>query len=291
MPQQHSIDQPSHDFVKMADPPAPTPTLPQVVNELKILHARVSELSEVKKVAENLSTQVTLLLQQANAPAQGKKQQLPAPPTFDGSKWDTWKPYVKAKMDVDGVAIGPVKAQFWYLYGCLDAKIQSMVLPLAEQDGEATPEAILATLARIYDDPNKKEKAAEKLTKMRQHQDEAFSAYLARFERTLYQADAQSWPDPAKLAALRTGLSNELKKKLEVQLILPTNYHDFVKALHQLAHGAPAASSAGHSHGNWNKEHKSEPQINTIGAMHSRSMKELLDAPSSDEEDSGGQDN
>lgn len=58
------------------------------------------------------------------------------------------------------------------------------MLPLA--NGEATPKAILITLARIYDNLNKKEKAAEKLTKIRQHNEEAFNAYLARFKRTLY---------------------------------------------------------------------------------------------------------
>jgi hypothetical protein len=93
-----------------------------VGNEMKILH---TQLSEVKKVTDNLSTktdnlstktdklstQVTLLLQHlnqggANAPPQGhaqaKEQQLPAPSTFDGNKWDTWKPYMEAKIKVDG---------------------------------------------------------------------------------------------------------------------------------------------------------------------------------------------
>jgi hypothetical protein len=50
----------------------------------------------------------------------------------------------------------------------------------------------------------------------------------------LYESDAIDWPDTAKIALLRTGLSTNLKNKLSVQLSLPAEYEKFVHTLHTL---------------------------------------------------------
>lgn len=186
-----------------------------------------------------LSTQVTLLLQHIknhsnNAPNQAKKQQLPTPEQFTGVKWDTWKTYAQAKIHIDGTAIGSLEAHYWYLYSCLGSNIKSLFLPPTDP-AAASPTYLLESLERVYQDPNKADKAVDRLAKMTQMQEEGFSAYLGRFERTLFEAEAQGLPDLAKISALRTGLSVNLKKRLEVQLILPSRYEDFVKALHQLS--------------------------------------------------------
>jgi hypothetical protein len=138
-----------------------------------------------------------------------------------------------------------------------------LLLP-ATDPATASPTNLLDALERVYEDPNKADKAADLLSKMTQMQEEAFSAYLARSERTLFEFGAQGWPGLAKISALRTGLNVNLKKKLEVQLILPSRYEDFVKALHQLSQGLqrgtapPRNSGSGDSHFHNNKEHKSE---------------------------------
>jgi hypothetical protein len=112
-----------------------------------------------------------------------------------------------------------------------------MVLPLATTSTSPTADAILEALACVYDDPNRASKAADRLTsgKIKQSSDEPFSAYLARYEKTLYEAGAQDWPDLVKIFTLRSGLEDVLKRNLEVQLAIPAEYDPFVKALHQLA--------------------------------------------------------
>lgn len=127
----------------------------EIIAEVKKLaksdEATQAHVNKLEALNTTLVNQVTLLLNQprneaGNAPAQAsnapKKQQLPAPQQFDGTKWDTWKPYIEAKMEVDGGAIGGAQARFWYIYGCLNSKIQAMVLPLASST--ATPADILA---------------------------------------------------------------------------------------------------------------------------------------------------
>ena len=59
------------------------------------------------------------------------RARLPDPEKFARSiyKFDTWLPSIKAKLRVDGEAIGDAIAQFYYIYLNLDSSVQSMVLP------------------------------------------------------------------------------------------------------------------------------------------------------------------
>jgi hypothetical protein len=59
------------------------------------------------------------------------RARLPDPDKFAGStyKFDTWLPSVRAKLRVDGEAIGDAIAQFYYVYLNLEASVQAMVLP------------------------------------------------------------------------------------------------------------------------------------------------------------------
>jgi hypothetical protein len=166
------------------------------------------------------------------------KPVLPDPEKFNGTvyRWDTWYPQVKAKLRIDAEAISSAEAQFHYVYGNLESKVQALVLPQlhrAERMQAWDPQSILTQLARIYEDPNRTTKAQAKLHSLRQG-DDNFATYLAKFERLLYEGDAIDWPNTAKIALLRTGLSVPLKNKLSFQLSLPAEYEKFVHTLHTL---------------------------------------------------------
>lgn len=80
----------------------------------------------VNKVAA-LESQVAMLEQRLLG---RPKARLPDPEKFTGAaRYDTWLPLIKAKLRIDADAIGNDEAQFFYLYGNLDSKIQAMVLP------------------------------------------------------------------------------------------------------------------------------------------------------------------
>jgi hypothetical protein len=191
------------------------------------------------------------------------------------------------------------KAQYWYVYGCLDSKIQALILPTATAGANVGPDLILTALARVYDDPNRASRAAERLTKINQFSDESFTAFLARFERILYEAGAQDWPDLARISALRNGLGPNLMKKLDVQITVPDKYNDFVKVLNQLAGGSrftAPSSTHGHQgnggHGSGFQRHHSPANFGgtkvedgAIGVVEAPipSMKALLFADTDDE--------
>ena len=58
------------------------------------------------------------------------KPRLPDPKEFDGKafRYDTWLPSIRAKLRVDGQAIGDAVAQFYYVYLNLEPLVQSTVL-------------------------------------------------------------------------------------------------------------------------------------------------------------------
>ncbi|KAE9566275.1 hypothetical protein CGMCC3_g17554 [Colletotrichum fructicola] len=139
---------------------------------------------------ESLQQQIDALKAERTA---RPRQVLPTCAKFNGrsSDWDTWILAMKAKLKVDGLAIGNDDSQLYYVYSSLDSNVQAM------------------HLERIFDDPNKAKKAGQRLRDLEQRQS-SLSRYLATFERTLYEANADSWPDDAKITALTGGLNKEL---------------------------------------------------------------------------------
>ncbi|KAH0434379.1 pol-like protein [Colletotrichum camelliae] len=171
--------------------------------------------AQLFSMIESLQQQIDALKTERTA---RPRQVLPTCAKFNGrsSDWDTWILAMKAKLKVDGLAIGNDDSQLYYVYSSLDSNVQAMVLPFH--------------LERIFDDPNKAKKAGQRLRDLEQRQS-SLSRYLATFERTLYEANADSWPDDAKITALTGGLNKEVKQKLNTQLTLPTKYDDFIRVL------------------------------------------------------------
>lgn len=238
--------------------------------QIQALHAQVqSLLSQLN----NLTTAL------ANKPARRPKPCLPDPEKFSGSQitWDTWLPSIQAKLRIDGEAIGGPEAQFFYLYGRLDGKVQALVMPqlqVAEDQQQYDPAALLRQLARLYDDPHKIRDAEDKLQSLQQSED-PLPTYLAKFERLLYKAKANLWPDTTKIALLRKGLNKPARDRLDTQVLIPDKYDDFVALLQKLS-GRSSGSGSGtrlnHS------GPKPEPmQIGTIGAISVKERFEQLE--------------
>lgn len=101
---------------------------------------------------------------------------------------------MKAKLQIDRDAIKSSEAQLYYIYSSLSSKVQSLILTFvqqAQESGEWQPLALLEYLGRIYNDPNKVQKAEQRLLDMRQ-KSTSISTYLPQFKRVLYKADANT---------------------------------------------------------------------------------------------------
>jgi hypothetical protein len=129
-----------------------------------------------------------------------------------------------------------------------------MVLPqLAQAEASNVWDytTILDQLTRVYDNPNKVQEAEDKLLSIKQGTD-SVPAYVAKFERVLYEASGQNWPDVNKISTFRNGLNSTIRSRLSQQLSLPRKYPDFVKVVQQLAgrsSHAPTSRNATNHHG------------------------------------------
>jgi hypothetical protein len=233
------------------------------------------QLTALQTIVATLQTQVGQLqaeiqsLRTTSTPSRPKPA-LPDPEKFNGQshRFDTWLPSIRAKLRVDGTAIGDSIAQFYYVFLNLESHVQAMVLPQLAQAEESTTwdfNTILGQLSRVYDNPNKVQEAEDKLLSLRQGTD-SIPAYISKFERVLYEARGQDWPDINKISIFRNGLSSIIRNRLSQQLILPSIYPEFIRIVQQLAGRASSstnlsANPPGLSTGSGNSHLHSHPQV------------------------------
>jgi hypothetical protein len=153
------------------------------------LAAAITELqAEVQRQRDEL-----VLLRSAKTSR--PKASLPDPEKFNGQtyKFDTWLSSIKAKLRVDGDVISDATARFYYVYLNLESHVQAIVLPqlsTAEDNSAYDYTTILDQLVRVYDNPNKVLEAEDKLYALKQGTD-SLPAFIAKFERVLYEARGQ----------------------------------------------------------------------------------------------------
>lgn len=245
----------------------------QLANELRD-QLRAELIAEFSTTIDNLRAELRAKqappLASTSSSTRRPKASLPDPEKFTGSsiKFDTWDAAIRAKLAIDGSAIGDATAQFYYVYLNLDSKVQAMVLPqlaTARDTGVHDYNTILDQLRRVYDNPNKVQEAEDRLLSIKQGED-SLPTYIAKFERILYEAKGQDWPDVTKISTFRKGLNNQLRNRLTQQLNLPRTYVEFLRVVQQLAgySFAPSASTTHPTNNNGDRMDLSQVELGTI---------------------------
>lgn len=249
---------------------------------LSIMDSIQIAIAELQAEVQRQRNEIQFLRNQPpdQKPKTKPKPSLPDPEKFSGQsyKFDTWLPSIKAKLRIDSESIGDPVAQFYYVYLNLDSQVQAMVLPQLSQAEESQSwnyMTILDQLSRVYDNPNKVQEAEDKLLSLKQG-NESLHAYIAKFERILYEARGQNWPDVNKISTFRNGLSSTIRGRLSQQLNLPRSYPDFIRVVQQLAGRSlssfPQASTPGNGSGNY---HSEPMDLNAITTQQQRELREL----------------
>jgi hypothetical protein len=65
----------------------------------------------------------------------------------------------------------------------------------------------------VYNNPNKVQEVEDKLLSLKQGTD-SIRAYIDKFERVLYKASGQDWPDINKISVFWNGLSSTVRNRL-----------------------------------------------------------------------------
>jgi hypothetical protein len=255
----------------------------QFQNSIDNLQARIHQLEqEILRLRIAASASTTFSTTPLPPTISRPRARLPDPVKFDRKqhRFRVWLLEIKAKLRVDDESIGDATAKFFYVYGCLDPTVQVMVLPqlaIAEQQKSWDYNTILGQLSRVYNNPNEVFEAEEALHAVKQG-DQPLPAYIAKFERLLFEAKGQDWPDANKTITFRSGLSSSLRKSLSTQLALPTDYPGYLSVVQQLNRRlfvspsgfAAAHAQAAHAHVS-DKMDLSAVNISSVNAIRARS--------------------
>lgn len=135
------------------------------------------------------------------------------------------------------------------------------MLPFIQKgtDEEWSPESLVNHLRRTYDDPNKKKKAGQSLIKLSQGGTNVV-VYIPQFEKVLFEAGADNWPDDAKITTLVSGLNKWTRQRIDSQATIPTTYDTFVRMLQTLGNQF--------GEGNGNGRHNDNGYENSTNGKH-----------------------
>lgn len=194
------------------------PTLMLLVQQLQ--QELQNQRIEIQSLRTDLNTsrsEVQQLQIQLLSTKPAPRSRLPDPPRFDGKPYSlrTWLPSIRAKLRSDQLVGADA---FDYVWDRLEQPQQASVLHLrqsAEDSQSWDPEAIFSFFQRLCHNPREQQESIQRFSSVRQRDDESLIAYLARFERLAYEANATTWPDISRLVTLHRGLRPTLRQTLE----------------------------------------------------------------------------
>lgn len=173
-------------------------------------------------------------------PAVPFRKPLPNPPKYGGARkgYATWAQQMRDKIALDA-GFFPNNRDLWYLINsCLEEKVQQVVATFYVHGGDHgryDPEDFMRYLDRTYQDPNIQSRAAMSLRSLRQRDDQPLSAFLPKFEQSLAEAGAGSWPDGAKIVFLENALNARLQRSLVTAVLPSDDYHSWLSRVQEIA--------------------------------------------------------
>lgn len=147
------------------------------------------------------------------------KEKLPTLRTYSRrrTKWDEWHLAALNKIRADSEAIGTEFDQFLYLHSRLEGDAAKTTRAYVEERSVNTNgqgQELLAYLATIYSDPNKKARALQTLHTIRQRDNESFASFIPRFKTILANAGGHAFSPEQCITYLRQALNLEMRTHL-----------------------------------------------------------------------------
>ena len=155
---------------------------------------------------------------------------IPDPEMFSGDK-EKLRSFI-VQLQLKTQTITDEQTRLRYAVSRLSGQAFDQVVSFVETGNIALAniDALIQVLESAFGDPNRYATAARKINSLRQGNRD-FSTYYAEFQR--YAADL-NWNEPAKLEALRKGMSEELKRDMIHMPEDPETMQAFVTAMQRL---------------------------------------------------------
>jgi hypothetical protein len=146
---------------------------------------------------------------------QRPKPRLSHPEKFDGSElgfYPQFESLLRAKIKIDGQAIGQEEEKVWYAFGRLSGEASARIHPwmlYAEREGKFTVEEFIGQLRIAFRDPQQQQKALGQINRTKQGS-RPFGEFLNEFNRLILEAEGWGWADTIKKGYLKAALNMKL---------------------------------------------------------------------------------
>lgn len=179
----------------------------QVKAQETALQHLYQQLDESRKVSLALATRSAEHPHSHSSP----NSKIPDPEKFTGEKRDKLKSFL-VQLRLKAATLSDEQARLRYAVSVLDGPALDQLIPHVKNETVdlTNLQALIDILEAAFGDPDKQGTAARKLSSLRQAGRD-FATYYAEFSKYAAELD---WNEPAKLAALKSGLSYELKQDL-----------------------------------------------------------------------------
>jgi hypothetical protein len=196
----------------------------QHTEAMATMTTRLLEL-EGRTVPESDNLQVPLTTPGTRSPASSDyqagpavrkpKPSLPNPEKFDGENLTLYPQFegiLKAKLQIDGPAIGGEVEQVWYSFGRLSGTAAARIYPwvsYAQKQGQFTTDALFGQMKTAFSDPRARQKALSELNRTKQGS-RPFREFLSEFNRLILEAEGWGWDHEVKKGYLKAAISIKL---------------------------------------------------------------------------------
>jgi hypothetical protein len=181
-----------------------------------------SQQSHVTTNQEQMELLTKMMNQLSNNTSQGPRQprqSLPPASKYDGEDktlFSGWVMELKAKLAIDGKAIGDEQAQFYYIFTRLEGKAKIRMEAWTQRNMEAYAWSVAGfflELDRVFRDSRQIERAIWSLSNTGQGE-KTMDEYIAETNRYIAEAVGSGWDSTVKKGYLRHGINKKVLEKL-----------------------------------------------------------------------------
>lgn len=189
----------------------------QQANQLATLSARIESVAERQDTPNTTPLPPPPPSVTTDRPQASKlpKQRLPQVDKYDGTDkalYPQFEGQLKAKLSIDGLAIGGEAEQVWYGFSRLKDGAAGRIYPwmvYAQTTGQFTLDMLFRQMSEAFRDPHSQQKALTQLNKVKQ-KSTPLDEFLNSFNRLLLEAEGWGWQDNIKKGYLKAALSTKL---------------------------------------------------------------------------------
>ena len=144
------------------------------------------------------------------------------------------------KLQTDSEAIGSLTDQATYLYMAMEGEPQTRICYWVENVAGTsgfTPIALLAQAEVIFSDPNARQNAHTRLTKMMQGKNEPFHQFLPKFETELAKAGGTAWDTAVQINYLNNVVNETLAYAIVTARVPKTSFYEYKNGILEIDAG------------------------------------------------------